>query len=84
MIKALRDRFGKKLIHQRCTLHKDRNIQRHLPKRYRYRNGGMMQRWLASVLLYSEKGFRRIKGHALIPAVISTIEAEEATLEMAA
>ena len=28
-------RYGKKLIHQRCTLHKDRNIQRHLPKRYR-------------------------------------------------
>jgi putative transposase len=23
------------LIHQRCTIHKDRNIQRHLPKRYR-------------------------------------------------
>lgn len=35
VIKALRDRFGKKLIHQRCTIHKDRNIQRHLPKRYR-------------------------------------------------
>ena len=30
-------RYGKKLIHQRCTLHKDRNIQRHLPKRYRKR-----------------------------------------------
>ena len=35
IIKALKDRYGKKLIHQRCTLHKDRNIQRHLPKRYR-------------------------------------------------
>ena len=35
IIKALRERFGKKLIHQRCTIHKDRNIQRHLPKRYR-------------------------------------------------
>ena len=34
IIKALKDRYGKKLIH-RCTLHKDRNIQRHLPKRYR-------------------------------------------------
>jgi hypothetical protein len=50
----------------------------------RYRNSGMMQRWLASVLLYSEKGFRRIKGHALIPAVISMIEAEETLIEMAA
>jgi putative transposase len=35
VIKALKDRYGKKLIHQRCTIHKDRNIQRHLPKRYR-------------------------------------------------
>jgi transposase-like protein len=35
IIKTLKDRYGKKLIHQRCTIHKDRNIQRHLPKRYR-------------------------------------------------
>jgi len=35
IIKALKDRCGKKLIHQRCTIHKDRNIQRHLAKRYR-------------------------------------------------
>lgn len=33
--KALRDRYGKDLIHQRCTVHKDRNVQHHLPKRYR-------------------------------------------------
>ena len=35
VIKALRDRFGKKLFHQRCTVHKDRNLQKHLPKKYR-------------------------------------------------
>lgn len=35
VIKALRDRFGKKLVHQRCTVHKDRNIQKHLAKKYR-------------------------------------------------
>jgi transposase-like protein len=35
IIKTLRERFGKKLIHQRCTIHKDRNIQKHLAKRYR-------------------------------------------------
>jgi transposase-like protein len=35
IIKTLEGRYGKKLIHQRCTLHKDRNIQRHLPKKYR-------------------------------------------------
>ena len=35
LLKALRDRFGKKLVHQRCALHKSRNVQRHLAKRYR-------------------------------------------------
>ena len=35
IIKALKEKFGKKLIHQRCTIHKDRNIQKHLPKLYR-------------------------------------------------
>ncbi len=35
VIKALKDRFGKRLVHQRCTIHKDRNIQNHLPKKYR-------------------------------------------------
>jgi len=35
ILKALKERFGKKFIHQRCTIHKDRNIQRHLPKKYR-------------------------------------------------
>jgi putative transposase len=163
IIKTLKDRFGKKLIHQRCTIHKDRNIQGHLAKRYRkeahhrfrtaleqnsykdarqmllemekwlrginesaadslmeaieeiltlhllkvpallrktlqstnpiesmfstvrdcegnikrYRDSRMMQRWLASVLLHCEKGFRRIKGFASIPDVIARIEAEE-------
>ncbi len=173
VIKALKERFAKKLIHQRCTIHKDRNIQRHLAKRYRkeahrrfrtaleqnsyedasrmlldmekwlrginesaadslleaieeiltlhrlkipgllrktlhstnpiesmfstvrdtegnikrYRNSRMMQRWLASVLLYCEKGFNRIKGYDSIPDVIRTIEAEEennAAVRMAA
>jgi transposase-like protein len=35
VIKALRNKFGDRLIHQRCTIHKDRNIQRHLAKKYR-------------------------------------------------
>lgn len=35
IIKSLRDRFDKKLLHQRCTIHKDRNIQRHLQKEHR-------------------------------------------------
>jgi transposase-like protein len=163
IIKALRDRFGKKLIHQRCTIHKDRNIQKHLAKRYRkqahqryvialeqnsyedarrmlldleqwlrginesaadslceameeiltlhrlkvpgilrktlhstnpiesmfatvrdcegnikrYRGSKMLQRWLATVLLYAEEGFKRVKGFASIPCVIANIEAEQ-------
>lgn len=35
LIKALRARFGKKLVHQRCAIHKSRNLQRHLAKLYR-------------------------------------------------
>ena len=35
LLKALRARFGKKLIHQRCAIHKSRNLQRHLAKPYR-------------------------------------------------
>ena len=35
IISMLKNRFGKDLIHQRCTIHKDRNIQHHLPKRHR-------------------------------------------------
>ncbi len=160
IIKTLKERYGKKLIHQRCTIHKDRNIQRHLAKKYRkeahrrfktaleqtsyedakkmlqeferwlrginesaadslleafediltlhrikvpgllrrtltctnpiesmfstvrdcegnikrYRNSAMSQRWLATVLLHCEKGFRRIKGHLGIAEVMATIE----------
>ncbi len=35
IIRALKDRFSKDLLHQRCSIHKDRNIQSHLPKKYR-------------------------------------------------
>jgi transposase-like protein len=35
LIKALRAWFGKKLVHQRCAIHKSRNLQRHLAKPYR-------------------------------------------------
>ena len=160
ILKALKDRYGKKLIHQRCTIHKDRNIQSHRAKKYRkqahrrfkialeqthyedakrmlpefekwlrginessadslmeafeeiltlhrlkipgllrknltctnpiesmfstvrdcegnikrYRNSAMSQRWLATVLLYCEKGFRRVKGYLRIAEVMATIE----------
>jgi putative transposase len=35
IIKALKSRFGKKLLHQRCSIHKSRNLQKHLAKSYR-------------------------------------------------
>jgi len=35
LIKALKDRYGKKLLHQRCAIHKSRNLQKHLAKKYR-------------------------------------------------
>ena len=35
IIKALKDRFGKKLLHQRCVIHKSRNLQKHLAEKYR-------------------------------------------------
>jgi transposase-like protein len=163
LIKFLRERFGKKLLHQRCTIHKSRNLQRHLAKRYRKeahrrlfialeqngytdarqmlleleewlrsknesaadslleafdelltlhrlkipkllrralmstnpiesmfsfvrqcernikrsRGTQMLQRWLGSVLLYSEQQFRKVKGFDEIAGVIATIEAEQ-------
>lgn len=33
--KSLKARFGKSLFHQRCTIHKKRNIMKHLPKHLR-------------------------------------------------
>jgi transposase-like protein len=35
IIKSLRERFGKRLLHQRCTVHKKRNLERHLAHKYR-------------------------------------------------
>ena len=167
IIKALNAKYGKHLIHQRCTLHKDRNIQKHLPKKYRkqahirftqaialtkykdakeellkfgewlteinasaanslneaieeiltvhrlkvppllrktlhstnpiesmfsivrdseknikrYRNSKMAQRWLGSILLHSEKKFRKVKGFLQIDAVIEEIQRQQKELD---
>lgn len=37
IIAALKAKFGTKLMHQRCVIHKNRNIQKHLAKKYRKR-----------------------------------------------
>jgi hypothetical protein len=44
----------------------------------RYGGSRMTQRWLAVVLLQSEKGFRKVKGYADIAAVIAAIDTEQA------
>ena len=47
----------------------------------------MMQRWLASVLLYCENGFQRGEGFAMSTAVFTNIESKQAneeTLKIAA
>jgi len=164
IIKALRDRFSKKLLHQRCAIHKSRNLQKHLAKKYRKeanrrlmaaleqnsyddarkmllelekwlraknesaadslleafeelitihrlkvpgilrktlittnpiesmfslvrhsernikrsRGSKMLQRWLGTTLLHSEKQFYRIRGSDEISQVVLTIEAKQA------
>lgn len=162
--KYLGDRFGSLLIHQRCTIHKTRNIQRHLAKKYRkeadawfrramnhlkfedaegelkelhkwlstinasaaaslkeawdeiltlhrlgvpdllrqtlhstnpiesmfatvreselnikrHRSSAMRQRWLGTVLLHAEQGFRRVRGYMQIPEVQAAIKRTQA------
>jgi len=36
LAKAVRARFGRQVLIQRCLLHKQRNIQKHLPKKYHH------------------------------------------------
>ncbi len=49
IIKTLKDKFGKKLLHQRCTIHKDRNIQKHVAKKYRDRVHHLYKKALSHV-----------------------------------
>jgi len=169
VIKCLRDRFGKRLIHVRCWIHKLRNIVRHLAKRYRqeakrmfkiaiecakysdakkefsalvkwlrkinesaansmeegleelltlhrlqcpdllrrnlsttnpiesmfsgvrhkeknikrYRSSKMSQRWLGTILLRSEQGFRKVKGFKEIDGLVTKIRFFRDELTMA-
>lgn len=170
LIKHLKDRYGKNLIHVRCWIHKLRNVVRHLPKKYRdeakrrfliminciqygdakrempsfeswlreinisaanslnegseevltlhrlraseslrktlgttnsieslfattrdcemnvkrWRSSKMSQRWLATVFLHAEKGFRRIKGYRDIENFMRHIAFEKDKLAKAA
>jgi len=51
--KSLRDRFGKSLFHQRCTIHKKRNIENHLPKHLRREAAARLDQALGCIS-YSE------------------------------
>lgn len=168
VIKALKMRFGKYLLHQRCTVHKQRNILSHLPKKYRpeasrrfrramdmvnyqdaqreltmlkvwleeinisaaesleegleelltlhrlhippqlrrslrstnaieslfsgvrfyeknikrYRSSSMSHRWLGTVLLHSERGFRKIKGYQSIRRAQESIDSWQNAVEI--
>lgn len=163
---ALKARFGNKLIHQRCSIHKKRNIQSHLPEEYhaefkrrydravnmveyaeakkellsvlswlkgintsaarsleecgerlltvhkmnipvklrssfittniiestfngmtyaeknvkRYRNGEMLMRWMASVLMYRERSYRKVDGYKEINGVVESLVKSSFTL----
>jgi len=43
----------------------------------RHRGSRVSQRWLVTVCLHCEKGFRHVKGFSSIPNVIAAIEAEQ-------
>jgi hypothetical protein len=46
----------------------------------RYRNSKMARRWLASVLLYAEKSFHKVKGYEEIKEVLASIEKEQTNI----
>lgn len=72
IIKCLKEKYGKDFMHQRCTIHKDRNIQDHLPKRYRkeahrrYRRALELTRYAEAKaeLMHFEKWLREINESA--------------------
>jgi hypothetical protein len=47
----------------------------------KYHDDRMKQRWLASVLLYCEKKFKKVKRHVYTANVIRNVEAIEETCE---
>jgi len=86
IIKCLKEKYGKDLIHQRCTIHKDRNIQNHLPKRYRQEAHRRYRRAL-ELTRYSEakaemKAFEKWLREINESAADSLLEASEEILTL--
>ena len=50
----------------------------------RFRGSAMRQRWLGTVLLHCEKGFKKVKGHKEIAAALRMIDGEQREEKMAA
>jgi len=50
----------------------------------RFRGSAMRQRWLGTVLLHCEKGFRKVKGYKHIALATKMIEAFQQDLKMVA
>lgn len=81
IIKALKERFGKKLLHQRCTVHKKRNLEKHLAKRYRKRAAARFDTALSqeqygdarAMLLDLEKWLRTLN-HSAAESLLEALE----------
>jgi len=59
------------------TRHVKRNVKR-------WRGGQMMLRWVAAGILEAAKGFRRLKGYADMPALVSALRARDRQLGLVA
>jgi len=46
----------------------------------RWRGGQMMLRWVAAAILEAVKGFRRLKGYADMPTLVSALRARDRQL----
>ena len=81
LIKALRNRFGKKLIHQRCSIHKSRNLQKHLAKEYRKEAHRRLKAaleqtsyWDAKKMLNELEGWLRKKNESAADSLLEAFE----------
>ena len=50
----------------------------------RWRGGQMMLRWVAAGILEAVKGFRRLKGYADMPALVTALRARDRQLGLGA
>ena len=68
----------RRVLHSTNAIESMFSSVRHCEKNIkRYRGSQMAQRWLASVLLQCEEGFRRVKGYRDIDEVVKNIEREQ-------